>query len=87
MISYRVVMEEKALKELKAISNPVKSNIFNKIKQLQSLNTETRNIKKIANYTEGYRLRVGNYRILFTKNDLEKTIKVYQIGHRKEIYR
>jgi len=36
---------------------------------------------------EGYRIRTGNYRVLFEISDKEKKIFVYRIKHRKEVYR
>jgi mRNA interferase RelE/StbE len=36
---------------------------------------------------EGYRLRVGDYRILFTIDDVAKEVRVYRLKHRKEAYR
>ncbi len=35
---------------------------------------------------EGYRLRSGNYRIIYRINDKEKTVYIYRIKHRKEAY-
>ena len=35
----------------------------------------------------GYRLRVGDYRILYTVDSIVQIIEVYKIGHRKDIYR
>ena len=35
---------------------------------------------------EGYRLRSGNYRIIYRVNDKEKIVYIYRIKHRKEAY-
>lgn len=42
--------------------------------------------KKLAG-VEGYRVRVGDYRILFAVDDERKLVRVYLIGHRREVYR
>jgi mRNA interferase RelE/StbE len=43
------------------------------------------------NYTvflvEAYRIRVGDYRILYEVDDPRKRITVYSIGHRRDVYR
>jgi len=43
------------------------------------------------NYTvflvEAYRIRVGDYRILYVVDDPRKRITVYSIGHRRDVYR
>lgn len=36
---------------------------------------------------EGYRVRKGDYRILYTIHDKEKRVRIYRIGHRREVYR
>jgi len=43
-------------------------------------------IKKLKNM-DGYRLRVGAYRVLYTVNEKEKLLEIYAIGHRKDVYR
>ncbi len=43
-------------------------------------------IKKLHGQ-EGYRLRVDDYRVLFTIDDSTKTVMTYAIGHRRQIYR
>jgi mRNA interferase RelE/StbE len=35
----------------------------------------------------GYRIRIGNYRILYEIDDLGKVVSVFKIAHRKEAYR
>ncbi len=45
------------------------------------------NIKKLGGIKEDYyRLRVGNYRVIFKKEERELIIFIIRIGHRKEIY-
>jgi len=45
----------------------------------------TGDVKKLTNQTPEYRLRVGNYRVLF---EIEgDTILVYRVVHRREAYR
>ena len=42
--------------------------------------------KKLTN-EEGYRIRVGNYRILYKIDDKNFSINIYKITHRKDVYR
>lgn len=35
----------------------------------------------------GYRLRIGDYRILYTVDKIVKIVEIYMIGHRKDVYR
>lgn len=36
---------------------------------------------------KGYRIRIGNYRVVYTIDKDSKTVIITKIGHRKEIYR
>ena len=36
---------------------------------------------------EGFRIRVGDYRILYVVNDASCSITVYRVKHRREVYR
>ena len=36
---------------------------------------------------DGYRVRQGNYRIVYTVNDDERVVEIYKIGHRRDVYR
>jgi mRNA interferase RelE/StbE len=36
---------------------------------------------------EGWRIRVGNYRIIYEIDDVEQTILVVHVGHRRDVYR
>jgi mRNA interferase RelE/StbE len=42
--------------------------------------------KKLTNQ-EGYRIRIGNYRILYTIEDENKIVMIYRVGHRRDVYR
>lgn len=45
------------------------------------------NSKKLSGGGSRWRIRVGDYRILYEIDDLQKIVKVYRIAHRKEAYR
>jgi mRNA interferase RelE/StbE len=45
------------------------------------------NSKKLSGGGSRWRIRVGDYRILYEINDSQKIIKVYRVAHRKEVYR
>ena len=79
---YSIELMPKALKELKGLPKPELRKIIKKLHNLE--NGLTGDIKKLTNFSPEYRLRVGNYRILF---EIEgQKILVYHIKHRKEAY-
>ena len=52
-----------------------------------SLNPFPRNSKKLVKEKDIYRLRVGNYRILYFFDKERKTIYLTHVAHRKDVYR
>ena len=79
---YLVELMPKAIKDLKTLPKSEAKKVVEKIRSLEKgLNGD---IKKLTNFTPEYRLRVGNYRVLFEIE--EQRILVYRIKHRKEAY-
>jgi len=78
-----VKLDDKAIKDLSKIDKSDALKIFSKIENLQDF-PNIANLKKLTNFMPPYRLRVGNYRVLF---DLEnEQITVYRVRHRKNVY-
>lgn len=44
-------------------------------------------VKKLKGYTDTYRVRMGNYRIVYTINDSTQTITLLNVDDRKDVYR
>lgn len=73
---------ERALEELNKLEPFIASRIVKKINEL-SENPYSKDIKKLKGI-EGFRLRIGDYRVIF---DIEsEIIVILKIGHRKNIY-
>lgn len=49
--------------------------------------TRPHNSKKLSGGGSRWRIRVGDYRVLYEIDDSHKIVKVYRIAHRKEVYR
>ena len=79
-----VKIDDKAIKDLSKVHKVEVSKIFLKIEELEKF-PHVPNIKKLTNFEPPYRLRVGNYRVLFDIED--NTITVYRVRHRKECYK
>ncbi|MGB8951976.1 MAG: type II toxin-antitoxin system RelE/ParE family toxin [Candidatus Aminicenantales bacterium] len=85
---YKLKFLGKALADLKEIDRAHQKIIKEKLLILaENPKVLRNNIKKIAGIKEDlYRLRVGNYRIIFKKREKQLIIIIIRIGHRKEIY-
>jgi mRNA interferase RelE/StbE len=84
---YKINFRETALKKLRSINKVESIRIIKKIDELGENPFEMRNVKRLVDFDISYRLRVGDYRILFERDDSNKTIEIFDIRHRKETYR
>ena len=83
-MGYKVILFSGALKDFEALPKEIKVRVGDALRLL-ALSPDLRGVKKLHLPFEGYRTRVGNYRVLF---DLEgSTIFVHAITHRKDAYR
>jgi len=82
---YKLRISDKAEKELDKFNYEMYDRIYHKIKSLE-LNPRPFGVIKLRD-SDGYRIRVGNYRILYEIDDNEKTIDIYEVLHRKEAYK
>ena len=82
---YSLAFSKQALKELEKINDPFYSHIKQAILNL----TETprpNGCKKLKG-RDGYRIRVGNYRVIYDIFDEKLLIDVISLGHRRDIYK
>ena len=83
---YRIIFSKKADKALRRMPRNLALNIAKKIKQLAQNPHEMQNVKKRTD-TPGYRLRVGDWRVVYIVNDKELLIHVINVKTRGEVYR
>ena len=86
-MKYRIQIEGRVYKYLKRLPSNFCRNILLKIKSLENFDKNTSNIKKLKYPMFGYRLRIGDYRVLFVTDPDNKIIFVYTLDHRKDVYR
>lgn len=86
MAEYRVLLKRSAAKELDAIGT--RQDRRRVVRSIERLAEEPRpaGSRKLSG-REQYRLRQGDYRIVYSIDDAQREILVVKIGHRKEIYR
>jgi mRNA interferase RelE/StbE len=80
---YNIRFKPRALKDLDSINHIDRQKILEKIGLME--NDLQGDIKKLTNFTPEYRLRVGNYRVLFEIE--EENIIIYRILHRRDSYK
>ena len=84
---YELLFTEKATKSLKKLPKSEAKRILVKIDELAANPAGVANVKQLTNHPiAGFRLRVGDYRILFDKEDTLRIIEIINVGNRKDIY-
>lgn len=79
----QINIRSSAIRDLKKIDKAHRDRIHKKILSLKEF-PNVPNIKKLTNFEPAYRLRVGDFRILF--DVYENTIEIGRVLHRKESY-
>lgn len=85
---YQVKFSQRAEKEIKKLPKPIAKKIVESISLLATNPfAEVLRFKKLRTQANLYRIRVGDYRVIYEiKGDLLLVI-VVRIGHRKDVYR
>jgi len=81
---YELEFDNKSLEYLNKHGKKIRKRVYEKL--LSTKNNPFRFYKKLS-YREGYKLRVGNYRIIADIEKKSKKIKIRLIMHRKKIYK
>ena len=80
---YEVIFDSKAIEFLNKLEKPLKERIFNKI--MLTKENPLRFFERLKGRI-GYKLRVGDYRVIADINQNKKLIKIILMGHRKNVY-
>jgi mRNA interferase RelE/StbE len=84
---YRLHIKPSAAKELEAVGS--KADRERIVQRINALADEPRSraSEKLAGNDDRYRIRQGNYRVVYLIDDKRKEVTIYKIGDRKDIYR
>ena len=85
MASYKILIKPSAAKEIEAAP---KKDRLRLVKRIQGLSYDPRptGCEKLSG-KDKYRVRQGRYRIVYSISDVEPTVVVVRVGHRREVYR
>ena len=85
MASYKLLIKPSAVRELESLPARDRRRIVAKIQGLAN-NPRPPGSEKLSG-EEKYRLRQGDYRVLYSIEDARTTLTIVKIGHRREVYR
>lgn len=83
---YKIIISESALKQLHKLQKSAVKRIQLSVENL-SENPRPPGVKKLKGNDEDlYRIRVGDYRVVYSIDDEIKIVDIRKVGHRKDIY-
>ena len=85
-MAYTVQFTPRARRDLTRLESPIQRRIAAAIDQL-ALNPRPSGVKKLADSENHWRIRVGDYRIIYQIFDEVLVIVIVTIGHRGDVYR
>ncbi|HEY9702778.1 MAG TPA: type II toxin-antitoxin system RelE/ParE family toxin [Allocoleopsis sp.] len=84
-MTYKIAIPKTVQKQLDNLHTDIYDRVLAEIILLQN-NPRPMNAIKMKN-NQGYRMRIGDYRVLYDINDQSQIITLRRVGHRREIYR
>jgi len=84
-MNYTVHLKRSAEKELDDLPDPIHNRIVERLLALEQ-NPRPRGVKKLKGRAEEYRLRVGDYRVLYVVDDAAQVVEIMAVRHRREAY-
>ena len=85
MSSYRIEITRDALKALGKLDKPIRRRLQTAIDALQ-YEPRPAGVIALQGVKGVYRIRIGDYRVLYTIRDSELVVLIVDLGHRREIY-
>lgn len=80
---YKLIFDKKALEQLDKYDNNIKERIW---KKLQDCKKKPLRFLESLTGINGFKLRVGDYRVIIDIDKENKVLKVLKVGHRRNIY-
>lgn len=86
MDTYKIEWKRAAIKELEKLPRPMISKIVSAVDHLSS-NPYPHGVRKLVSTENSYRIRIGDYRVLYNIVENKLIVEIIRVGHRKDIYR
>lgn len=86
MATYQIEWKESAQKELRKLPHPVVGRIITAVDALAE-NPFPSGVVKLAGAEHSFRIRVGDYRVIYTVEKAVLTIQIVRVRHRRDVYR
>lgn len=85
MVRHSLEIKQSAQKELDALDDTLFARIDRKILALAE-DPRPAGCKKLKGYKDQWRIRIGDYRVIYSIDNASKTVTVTHVAHRREVY-
>jgi mRNA interferase RelE/StbE len=85
-VRYRVEVTSAAARQLRSIDPPVRRRVLLAMAELEA-DPRAHGVRKLSGADNAWRVRVGDYRVIYEIHDDELLIVVFRAAHRREVYR
>ncbi len=85
MVKYSLQIKQSAQKELDALDDVVFTRIDRRILALED-NPRPAGCKMLKGYKDQWRVRVGDWRVVYIIDDTAKLVTITRVAHRREVY-
>ncbi|MEN6626704.1 MAG: type II toxin-antitoxin system RelE/ParE family toxin [Candidatus Sumerlaeia bacterium] len=85
-MAYHVILTSRAEKQLASLQTRDQHRILIRMETLAD-NPRPAGAVKLVGTDDGWRIRIGNFRVLYEIRDRELIVLVVEIGHRRDVYR
>ena len=83
---YEVLIERTAERELKSLPTNLFDRIVTRIKAL-AVTPRPSGCHKLAGSKNAWRIRIGDYRVVYEIDDARQRVRIFRVRHRREVYR
>lgn len=85
MGKYSVEVKPAARKELEALPNPILARVVRKLESLADV-PRPAGCKKLKGYKDQWRIRIGDWRVVYLIDETVRLVSIVRIAHRREVY-
>lgn len=86
MSPYKIIWKRSAVKELKSLPKEIIQKIYRAVTELSDIPFPA-GARKLVGSQHSFRIRIGDYRVVYNVESKILTIEIVRVGHRKEIYK
>lgn len=83
---YEVLIERRAERDMRRLSKELFSRVASAIQKLAE-NPRPVGCRKLSGSVDDWRIRIGNYRVLYEIDDPQQKVRIMRVRHRRDVYR